>query len=76
MKFLFFYDFSGNFKFLCSLQLTQGVNVGQIVDKSGQTAVRARLLKIPEILASAWGGQGRKVDKSGHFLIRGLRDDF
>ena len=46
------------FKFFCSQGLAQGVNVGQIVDKSGQTAVRARLLKNPEILASALVSHG------------------
>ena len=56
--------------------LPQGGIVGQIVDKSGQTAVRARLLKNPEILASAAASQGRKVDKSGQILIRGVRDYF
>ena len=40
------------------------------MDKSGQTAVRAGLLKNTEILVSRAAGQGRKVDKSGHFLIR------
>ena len=46
------------------------------MDKSGQTTVRAGLLKNTEILVSRAAGQGRKVDKSGHFLIRRLRTIF